>query len=182
LKAIKKSGTVSVVTPKLKNMTKLTGKIEKVVVNVGLGKLHQTASFEEKVLPLIEEELALITGQKASRRSAKKSVAAFKTREGDVIGLQVTLRGRRMEDFFKRLTNLVLPRVKDFRGLDVKNVDENGNLNIGFREQFVFPEISPEKSKVNFGIQVTMVSLEKNRDKAIDFYRSAGVPLKKDNG
>jgi len=165
--------------PKPKNMSKLTEKIEKIVVNVGLGKLHQTASFEDKVLPLIEEELSIVTGQKAARRQAKKSIAAFKTREGDIIGLQVTLRGRRMEDFFKRLTSLVLPRVKDFRGLDVKNVDENGNLNIGFREQFVFPEISPEKSRVNFGIQVTMVSLEKSRDKAIDFYRSAGVPLKK---
>ncbi|MBI4034122.1 MAG: 50S ribosomal protein L5 [Candidatus Brennerbacteria bacterium] len=154
-------------------------KLEKIVVSAGLGRLRNQASFEDKVLPAVEEELALVTGQKPSRRPAKKSIAGFKTREGDVVGLQVTLRGKRMEDFLKRLVNLVMPRVKDFRGIDLKNVDGNGNLNVGFREQFVFPEILAEKSKVNFGLQVTFVVPGKNRDKAIDFYRSVGIPLKK---
>ena len=84
-----------------------------------------------------------------------------------------------MADFLKRLVNLVIPRVKDFRGIDPKNIDERGNLNVGFREQFVFPEISAEKSRVNFGLQVTMVVFAKNRNAAIEFYRSIGVPLKK---
>ncbi len=156
-----------------------TKKLEKIVINVGLGKFCQAPGFEDKTLPAVEEELAVITGQKPSRRQAKKSIAGFKTRAGNVVGLQVTLRGKRMEDFLKRLINLVMPRVKDFRGIDPKNIDGNGNLNIGFREQFVFPEIQPEKSKVDFGIQITMVALTKNRDAAIDFYRSIGVPLKK---
>ncbi len=160
-------------------MSKITGKLEKIVVSVGLGKLRNQPSFEDKVLPAVEGELAVITGQKPARRQAKKSIAGFKTRTGDIIGLQVTLRGKMMADFLKRLVNLVIPRVKDFRGIDPKNIDERGNLNVGFREQFVFPEISAEKSRVNFGLQVTMVVFAKNRNDAIEFYRSIGVPLKK---
>ncbi len=157
---------------------KITEKLEKIVVNVGVGRLRQQAGFEDKILPAIEEEVAMITGQKPVRRQAKKSIAGFKIRAGDVVGLQVTLRGKRMEDFLKRVISFVLPRVKDFRGIDLKNIDGSGNLNIGFREQFVFPEIAAEKSKVNFGLQVTLVTLAKTRDEAIDFYRSIGVPLK----
>jgi len=153
--------------------------IRKIVVNVGVGKLRNISAFEEKVLPEIVKEVALITGQKPAPRAAKKSIAGFKTRQGDIVGLQVTLRGKRMEDFFTRLVNFVLPRVKDFRGLSLQNVDQAGNLNIGFREQFVFPEIEAEKSRVNFGLQVTAVSDFKNREQAIAFYRSLGVPLKK---
>ncbi len=160
-------------------MSRIKVKLEKIVLSAGLGKLRNQPSFEDKVLPAIEEELAVITGQKPARRQAKKSIAGFKTRTGDIIGLQVTLRGKMMNDFLKRLINLVIPRVKDFRGIDLKNVDERGNLNVGFREQFVFPEISAEKSRINFGIQVTLVVSTKNREEAIDFYRSVGVPLKK---
>jgi large subunit ribosomal protein L5 len=153
--------------------------ISKIVVSAGVGKLRgQNAQFDEKALPEIMSELALITGQKPAPRQAKKSVAAFKTRTGDIIGLQITLRGKRMQDFFTRVVRIVLPRVKDFRGLDLKNVDHAGNLNIGFRDQYVFPEINIEKSKVHFGLQVTIVPTTKNRERAIAFYRSAGVPLK----
>ncbi len=153
--------------------------IEKIVVNTGLGRISQQAQFEDKILPELEKEFATITGQKASRRQAKKSIAGFKTRAGQIIGLTVTLRGSRMKDFFDRLVNLVLPRVKDFRGLPETNVDQNGNLNIGLKEQNVFPEIDVEKSKVSFGIQVTVVPKKKERKTAIDFYRRYGVPLKK---
>lgn len=153
--------------------------LEKIVVNVGVGKQRgQNMQFDEKVLPEIMAELALITGQRPSPRQAKKAIAGFKTRTGDIIGLQVTLRGKRMQDFFTRIIRMVLPRVKDFRGLDPKNVDHSGNLNIGFREQYVFPEINIEKSKVHFGLQVTIVPADKNRAKAIAFYKSAGVPLR----
>lgn len=153
--------------------------LEKIVVSIGVGKMRGATHFEDKILPEIEKELALLTGQKPARRKAKKAISNFKTRIGDVVGLQVTLRGKKMEDFFTRMNTIVFPRVKDFRGLDVKNIDANGNLNIGFKEQYVFPEIIIEQSNVSFGVQVTCVPRLQRRDAAIDFYRSAGVPLKK---
>jgi large subunit ribosomal protein L5 len=153
--------------------------IEKIVVSVGIGKLTQRPQFKDKVLPEITKELSIITGQKAAIRQAKKAIANFKTRTGDPIGLQITLRGARMEDFFQKMIHLAFPRVKDFRGIVLTHIDQRGNLNIGFREQYVFPEIDIDHSTVNFGLQVTIVPKQKNREKAIDFYRSAGVPLKK---
>lgn len=150
----------------------------KIVVNAGIGKLRGQSQFDEKVLPEIEKELAAITGQKPAERMAKKSISTFKIREGEVVGLQVTLRKQRMNDFLSKVANIVLPRVKDFRGLDLSNVDHDGNLNFGFREQTVFPEINPERSRVSFGMQVTVVPREKDRAAAIDLYRSIGVPLK----
>lgn len=150
----------------------------KIVVSVGVGRARSLAQFEEKVLPGIISELAALTGQKAAPRAAKKAIASFKTREGDIVGLQVTLRGARMQEFLARLIRIVLPRVKDFRGLDRKNVDAHGALNIGLREQYVFPEINPEKSKVSFGLQVTVVPRTRDRARAIAFYESVGVPLK----
>lgn len=153
--------------------------LEKIVVSVGVGKLRNQTQFDDKVLPEVEKELALLTGQKAARRGAKKSIASFKTRTGDIVGLQVTLRRKKMNDFLNKVIRIVLPRVKDFRGIDIKNVDEHGNLNVGFREYTVFPEIVLEKSRVNFGVQMTCVSREKDRNKAIEFYRSVGVPFKK---
>ncbi len=164
---------------KEKSMEDIKKQIEKVVINAGIGRASQQAQFEDKILPEIEKDFAAITGQKPSERKAKKSIAGFKTRTGQIVGLTATLRGARMVDFFERLVNLALPRVKDFRGLTLSNVDANGNLNIGLREQTVFPEIDLEKTKVTFGIQVTVVPKEKNRDSAIDFYRRSGVPLKK---
>ena len=161
-------------------MDKDIKKIEKIVLNAGIGRLSGQAQFEEKLLPAVITDLSVIAGQKPSTRPAKKSIAGFKIREGQIVGLAVTLRRKRMADFLTRLVNLALPRVKDFRGLDLKNVDGQGNLNIGFREQTVFPEIDPEKTKVSFGLQVTLVPKEKDRKKAIDLYRSLGVPLKRE--
>ena len=160
-------------------MEELMRKIEKVVVNSGVGRRSQEDHFEDKTLPEIERDLANITGQKPSRRQAKQSIAGFKVRAGQIIGLKATLRGARMRDFLNKVINMALPRVKDFRGLNLTNVDENGNLNIGFKDQIVFPEIELEKTKINFGIQVTIVPKKKNREAAIDLYRSLGVPLKK---
>ena len=119
--------------------------LEKIVVNAGIGKLKNQANFEEKVLPEIMKEIASITGQKPATRKAKKSIAGFNSREGDVIGLQVTLRRSRMDDFIKKLVTVIFPRVKDFRGLDMKNIDTHGNLNVGFHDQYVFPEINLDK-------------------------------------
>lgn len=160
-------------------MEDLMKKIEKVVVNSGLGRKSQEDHFEDKNLPEIEKDLAAITGQKPSRRPAKQSIAGFKMRAGQIVGIKVTLRGARMRDFLNRTINAALPRVKDFRGLNLSNVDGNGNLNIGFKDQTVFPEIELEKTRINFGIQITVVPKNKDREAAIDLYRSLGVPLKK---
>lgn len=155
----------------------LEKQFEKAVVNVGVGRLRQQAQFEEKIMPEIMRELAMITGQKPSPRPAKKSIAGFKTRIGDVVGLKVTLRRKRMADFLKKLISVILPRVRDFRGIPRKQIDSAGNLSFGFREQLVFPEISADKSKVNFGIEVTVVPKIKKKDKAIELYKSSGFPL-----
>lgn len=151
---------------------------EKAVVNIGVGRLRQQAQFEEKILPEIMQELAMITGQKPSPRPTKKAIAGFKTRTGDIVGLKTTLRRKRMIDFIKKIVFIVLPRVRDFRGISIKNIDSTGNLNIGLKEQYVFPEISPEKSKVNFGLEITIVPKTKTRGKAIELYKSSGFPLK----
>lgn len=160
-------------------MNQITQKIEKIVLNAGVGKLRNLPNFDEKILPEIENEFAMISGQHALRRKAKKSIASFKLREGDCVGIQVTLRRKKMSDFAERLINLVLPRVRDFRGLDLKNIDQSGSLNIGLRDQKIFPEIDPNTSRVNFGLQITIVPKKKNREAMIDFYRSIGVPLRK---
>lgn len=156
------------------------GKLEKIVVNSGFGRLATQPSFEEKLLPELSREFAAITGQKPAPRRARKSISGFKIREGLVVGMVATLRGKRMADFLERLVQVVLPRIRDFRGIPLKNVDAAGNLNVGIREQFAFPEVAPESSKVNFGVQVTVVPKQaKNRDAAISFYRELGVPLQK---
>jgi len=160
-------------------MENLTKNIEKIVINVGVGKRSQESNFEDKILPEIEKNLSIITGQKPSRQGAKKSIAGFKIRTGQIVGLKITLRGLRMKDFLSKIINFALPRVKDFRGLSLKNVDKNGNLNIGFKEQIVFPEIIPEKTNIIFGLQVTIVPKVQKRDSAIDLYRRLGVPFKK---
>ncbi|HEY4523656.1 MAG TPA: 50S ribosomal protein L5 [Candidatus Paceibacterota bacterium] len=157
-------------------------KIDKIVVNTGIGRLSQQAGFSDKILPELVKEFAMIVGQKPQSREAKKSISGFKSREGQIIGLRATLHGKRASDFLTRIVHVTLPRVRDFRGVDLKNVDQNGNLNLGLREHVVFSEIQPELSKVSFGLQVTVVPRGvKNRESAIVFYRELGVPFKKTN-
>ncbi len=151
--------------------------ISKIVVSIGLGKMRQqNAQFEDKILPNIISELAAIVGQRPAIRKAKKSVAGFKVRQGEVVGLVATLRGKKKNDFFIKLTEIVLPRVRDFRGIAESKVDASGNLNLGFKDQFVFPEASQEASKVTFGLEVTIVTEGMDRSKAIDFLREKGIP------
>ncbi len=154
--------------------------LEKIVVGVGVGKLRQNAQFEKGILPEIIKDLTAITGQKPQPRPAKKSVAGFKLREGDMVGLKVTLRGKRMRDFLGRMVNIALPRVRDFRGIDPKQIDSAGNLTIGVREHTVFPEISPEDSKFDFGFQVTLVSGAKNKEQARAVFETLGIPFEKE--
>lgn len=159
-------------------------KISKVVVNAGLGRKLlsiESGKSREELLNNFKSDLMLITGQALSEAKAKKSIASFKSREGMVIGLKGTIRGKRMNDFLDRLINFVFPRVRDFRGLSLSNVDKNGNLNIGIKEMIVFPEVPPSSSKNVFGLQITVVPENiKNREQAIEFYRILGFPLKKD--
>ena len=153
-------------------------KITKIVVNVGTGRMAQQANFSDKLLPAVVSELAAITGQKPRTNPAKKSIAGFKMREGQIVGVSVTLRGTRMYDFLDKLNKIVFPRVRDFKGIEITNVDQNGNLSVGFKEHTVFTEITPETSKADFGIQVTVVAKTNSRDEAVEMYRMLGVPLK----
>ncbi len=154
--------------------------IAKVVVNSGIGRLSQNPNFNDKVLPEVVAEFSVITGQKPALRAARESIAGFKIREGNIVGLMATLRGNRMADFFQKIISVVLPRVRDFRGVPVKAVDGNGNLTIGIKENTVFPEISAEQSKVNFGLQLTVVPKVQNRETAVELYKTIGVPFAKE--
>ena len=153
-------------------------KLQKVVLSVGVGRLSQQSNFD-KILPEIISDISLITGQKPATTSAKKSIAGFKVREGQTVGLKVTLRRNKMKDFFEKMINIVFPRVKDFRGIDIKNVDRNGNLTIGIKEHVVFPEINFETLKVDFGVEVSIVSNAKTREEAIELYKLLRIPFKK---
>ncbi|MEK7198086.1 MAG: 50S ribosomal protein L5 [Patescibacteria group bacterium] len=149
-------------------------KIEKVVINAGLGRTVK----DEKFLELVLRDLALISGQKPKTTLAKKSIANFKTRQGMVIGAMVTLRGQRMRDFINRLINSALPRTRDFRGISDKSLDKKGNLTIGIKEHIVFPEIRGEEMKNIFGFEITIVVKAKNKEEALALYKSLGFPMK----
>ncbi len=149
-------------------------RIEKIVISTGVGKISDPKKKE-----LIQERLARITGQKAAPRGAKKSVASFKIREGDVIGYQVTLRGARMRHFLNRLLHISLPRMRDFRGLTVKAIDELGNFTIGIREHTIFPETSDEEQRDIFGLAITIVTTAKTKEEAQAFFEHLGFPFRK---
>lgn len=148
-------------------------RVQKVVVNCGVGKIR-----EEKERAEIQKFLALITGQKPASRAAKKAIASFKTRQGFVIGYQVTLRGKRMYDFLSRLVAIALPRTRDFRGLDSKSFDPKGNLTIGIKEHIVFPEMIGEDYRFLFGFEVTVVTSAGKREEGIELLRLLGFPIK----
>src|SRR3989338_6317381 len=147
-------------------------KIEKVVLNTGIGRLGK----DEKTAERIAKELTLIVGQKPVYRKAKKSISGFKLREGVNIGISVTLRGRRMYDFMDRLVSIALPRSKDFRGIDAKNFDGMGNLNIGIKESSIFPEVNYENVKDIFGLQVTVATNARNKEKGTQLLKLMGFP------
>ncbi|MCW8813404.1 MAG: 50S ribosomal protein L5 [Chlorobium sp.] len=148
-------------------------KIEKVVVNMGLG----AAVTEPKILEEAVKELESITGQKASVRKAKKAISNFKLREGVSIGAMVTLRKERMYEFLDRLINVALPRVRDFRGLSDKSFDGRGNYTLGVKEQIIFPEINVDKITRVLGMDVTIVTSAKSDNEAYELLRSFGMPF-----
>ncbi len=147
-------------------------RISKVIVSSGVGKKR-----DKKQLEIIEDRLAKITGQKPAARGARLSIAAFKVREGDTVGLQVTLRGARMYDFLDKLIHIALPRTRDFRGLRATAIDDMGNMTVGIKENTIFPETSDEDLKDVFGLAITVVTTAKSKPEAEAFFRHLGFPL-----
>jgi large subunit ribosomal protein L5 len=148
-------------------------KIEKVVVNVGLGRFLK----EPKRIEEIVASLEAITGQKVVMVQARKAVAGFKIRENQEIGARVTLRGNRMWSFLDRFVKTALPRVRDLQGITESSVDSHGNLNAGMKEHMVFPEIIPEKVQTIFGFQVNVTTSAKNHKEGLVLFRALGFPL-----
>ena len=155
-------------------------KIEKVMINVGFGKLisEKDSQEQKKIQEAILEDLAQISGQRPILTKAKKSISGFKLRKGLPIGAKVTLRRKKMYDFLERLINIGLPRSRDFWGIPENSVDKNGNLTIGIKEHIAFPEISPEKTKFIFGFEVTVVTNAKDREKGLELFKLMGFPIK----
>ena len=149
-------------------------KVEKVIINMGVGEATQNA----KVLDPAVNELGQITGQKPVVTRAKKSIAAFKVREGMPIGAMVTLRGDRMYEFLDRLLNVALPRVRDFRGVSTKSFDGRGNYTLGLRDQLIFPEIDYAKVDKMKGMNVTIVTTAKSDDEGRALLKHMGMPFR----
>jgi large subunit ribosomal protein L5 len=148
-------------------------KMVKITVNMGLGEAITNA----KLLDVAAEELAVITGQRPVVTKARKSIAAFKLRQGMPIGVTVTLRGDRMYEFFDRLVNIALPRVRDFRGVPSRSFDGRGNYTLGLRDQLIFPEIEYGKADKARGMNVTIVTTAKTDDEAHELLRIMGMPF-----
>ena len=169
------------VLPQLKKEFNLTNdlavpRMEKIVISMGLGKA--VVAGEKGRMEMAERELGIIAGQKPVRCKAKKSVAGFKVREGQETGLKVTLRGARMWEFLDRLINLAIPRVKDFRGLNPKAFDKQGNYNFGLNEQVVFPEIDSAAVTHQQGMNVTLTTTAKDPEQGVALLRAFDFPFK----
>lgn len=149
-------------------------KLEKIIINMS----DKDCVSDSKVLRNLQEELALISGQKPIVTKAKKSIAAFKIREGMPIGCKVTLRSDKMYEFIDRLVNIVLPRVRDFNGLSPKSFDGNGNYNFGFKEQTVYPEISYDKIIRTNGMNITIVTSAQSNEDCLQLLKKFNVPFR----
>lgn len=155
-------------------------RVQKVVLNTGFGRLiaGKTSDEQKKISGSILDDLALICGQRPVLTFAKKSIAGFKTRKGMVIGAMATLRDRRMYDFLERLIYIALPRSRDFQGIKQSSFDRKGNLTLAVKEQITFPEISLEKTKVNFGFEITIVTNARKREEGVELLKLLGFPIK----
>ena len=152
-------------------------KMKKIVINTGTGTPMKKDKNKNN---MIADRLAKITGQKAALRGAKQSVSSFKVRQGDPIGIVVTLRGKRMFAFLEKLINVALPRTKDFRGINRTAVDNVGNLTLGIKEHTIFPETADEDIRDVFGMSITLVSTAKNKKEGTAFFEILGIPFKKE--
>ncbi|HPD19664.1 MAG TPA: 50S ribosomal protein L5 [Candidatus Pacearchaeota archaeon] len=156
-------------------------KIVKVVINTGFGRMvsDKTKDEQKRLYDYVSENMALLSGQKPVLTRARKSISSFKLREGNIIGAKVTLRGKKMYDFLEKLINIVLPRSRDFKGISPKTVDKNGNMNIGIKEHIIFPEISPEKAPIILGLEITIVTNAKDKEKGLELFKLLDFPIKK---
>ena len=152
-------------------------KLEKVIINVGLGR----GKDDKKLFEAATVTLSKITGQRPVQTVAKKSIAAFKLREGNKVGLKVTLRGERMYEFLDRLINVVLPRLRDFHGVSIKSFDKGGNYSIGLSDQSVFPELTFEETTTTHGLQIIIVVDSKKPEHSRVLLAKLGMPFEKAN-
>jgi len=148
-------------------------KLEKILINIGVGDAIQNI----KALDVAKKELSLISGQWPAVGRAKKSISSFKLRKGHAIACYVTLRGKRMYEFFDRLVNIVLPRVRDFRGVSRRSFDGNGNYTLGLKDQLVFPEIEYTKVDKQRGMNITVVTSAKDDEEAFALLKKLGMPF-----
>lgn len=160
---------------KIKNLMAVP-KLSKIVINMGLGE----AVKDKGIIDEFESQLTAIAGQKPRRNKARQSVAGFNLREGQVIGLSVTLRGQRMYDFFEKFVRIVLPRMRDFRGVPLKSFDGQGNYSIGISEQIVFPEVDYSKVKKVKGLEIAFVTTAKENKNAKRLLELLGMPFEKE--
>ncbi|OGZ06314.1 MAG: 50S ribosomal protein L5 [Candidatus Lloydbacteria bacterium RIFCSPHIGHO2_01_FULL_49_22] len=150
-------------------------KVEKVIISVGTGKMSRN---DKKKNEFVASRLGMITGQKASARKAKQSIASFKLREGDVIGQMVTMRGSKMMGFLDKLVNVAIPRTRDFRGFRAASIDAMGNFTLGIKEHTIFPETADEDLKDVFSLALTVVLSTRNKEESIDFLEHLGFPFR----
>jgi large subunit ribosomal protein L5 len=151
-------------------------KLSKIVLNMGVGKALQ----DKERMKQAAEHLGLIAGQRPQITKARVAVSGFRLREGNEIGCRVTIRGRRMFEFLDRLVNVALPRIRDFRGINPKSFDGNGNYTMGLTEQLVFPEIDPDKVTFTQGMDITFVTTATNDDEARELLRLFGMPFREE--
>lgn len=152
-------------------------KLEKVVISIGLGK----SKDDKKMFEVAANTLLKVTGQKPVETNAKQSIASFKLREGNRIGMKVTLRDNRMYEFLDRIINLVLPRLRDFHGVSLNSFDGQGNYSIGFSDQSIFPELSFEETSNSHGMQITIVTDSNNKEHAKALLTKFGMPFEKED-
>jgi len=150
--------------------------ITKVVINAGVGRHSKEKNFVDNV----ESVITRITGQKPMLTKAKKSISSFKVREGQVVGVAVTLRGNKMYDFIEKLVKVSFPRIRDFRGLSEKHVDRTGNLTVGFKENTAFPEVRADEVENIHGLEVSIATTAKTREEGLELFRLMGFPFKKE--
>jgi len=149
-------------------------KLIKVVINSGVGRNAKDKNFVDSVVSSLER----ISGQKPVQTKAKQSISAFKTRKGMIIGVAVTLRGKRMFDFTEKLVNITFPRIRDFRGISAKQIDNHGNLAVGFKEQVAFPEIKADEASNVHGLQVCFSTTAKTYEEGLELFKLMGFPFK----
>lgn len=150
-------------------------KLEKITVNMGIGKLRENKAFVQEAI----SDIQAISGQKPSLRNSRMAISNFKLRKGQTIGISVTLRGKRMWDFYEKLVKIVMPRIKDFQGVSPKSFDGSGNYNFGLREVIVFPEIDPNRTSYSKTLQVTISTSAQNDEEGYKLLKALEMPFRK---